>query len=209
MKAFKSALLLAACASTLVSCSNNDDTNNDVKNPLEGTYAFVGMKANTYAEVEQHYSDDDMVLKTITTSNYDADEPSGTVTVDASKFNSDKIAYSINTTVLGTTYMNGELSGNSNLPWNYDMPASSGTSGYKLIGTDSINFAGGFVTSPVFGEDPQPSVGGGAKYKWEGDTLVISSELKVLDTTTMTEQGLTVTIYSDMRSTQIMRLKKK
>ncbi|PWV46929.1 hypothetical protein [Chitinophaga sp. S165] len=208
MKAFKSALLLAACASTLVSCSNNDDVNNDVKNPLEGSYTFVGMKANTYAEVEQRYSDDTDVYKTITTSDYDAKDLAGTVVIDAARFNSSKFKYTINTNVIGTIYTNGEESGYSNQPWNYPVPESSGSSTYKLVGTDSISFTGGFVISPVFGEDPAPSPAYGAKYKWEGDTLVIASDFRQLDTTTLTDQGQSMTMYSDKRSTQIMRLKK-
>ena len=84
------------------------------------------------------------------------------------------------------------------------MPESSGSSSYQLIGTDSIYFSGGFVSSPALG-DSVASLPSGAKYKWEGDTLVISSAIILRDT--VVEDG--ATLYSDKRSAQIMRLKKQ
>ncbi|SHN22616.1 hypothetical protein [Chitinophaga sp. CF418] len=207
MKAVKSALLLAVVASSLVACSNDDDVNNEVKNGLEGTYSFIAMKADTYAEVRNVYGDTDSDIKevsSIATCTYQTNNNKGTVTIDANKFNSSKFAYSINATVYGKTYMNGEQSGYSNMPWVIDMPESSGTSSYKLIGTDSIYFSGGFVNSPALG-DSVASLPSGAKYKWEGDTLVIASAFILRDT--VVEDGATV--YSDKRSTQIMRFKKQ
>lgn len=207
MKALKSALLLAACASTLVSCSNDDEVNNEVKNGLEGTYTFIAMKADTYSEVKNVYDDQDAEIKdvsAIATSTYETTNNKGTITIDATKFNSSKFAYSISTTVFGKTYMNGEQVGFSNMPITIDMPESSGTADYKLIGTDSIYFSGGFVNSPALG-DSVASLPSGAKYKWEGDTLVIASAFILRDT--VREDGATV--YSDKRSTQIMRFKKQ
>ena len=207
MKAVKSALLLAVVASSFASCSNNDDTNNEVKNGLEGNYTFVAMKANTYVEAEYHYSDDGLILKTISTSDYDAKNLGGTVSINATKFNSNKFKYTIETTLYGKTYTNGEQTGFSNMPITFDIPESSGSSDYKLIGTDSIYFAGGFVSSPQLG-DSLASEPSGAKYTWEGDTLVISSEFRRLDTSVVSDGTVTRTEYSDKRSKQIMRLKK-
>jgi len=207
MKSVKSALLLAAVASSLVACSANDDVNNEVKNGLEGTYTFVAMKADTYVDAEYHYSDDDMVIRTISTSTYDAKNLGGTITINATKFNSNKFKYTVETILNGKTYTNGEQTGFSSMPVTFDIPESSGSSDYKLIGTDSIYFAGGFVSSPALG-DTMASKPSGARYKWEGDTLVISSEFRQLDTSRVSDQGMTQTTYSDKRSKQIMRFKK-
>jgi hypothetical protein len=210
MKALKSALLLAACASTLVSCSNDDEVNNEVKNGLEGTYSFITMKADTYAEIIYLYDGSEgsegeiTKFSTISTCNYETTNNKGTVTIDATKFNSSKFAYSINATLLGKSYMNDVQSGYTNMPFVMDMPESSGTTAYQLIGTDSIYFSGGFVNSPALG-DSVASLPSGAKYKWEGDTLVIASAFILRDT--VREDGATV--YSDKRSTQIMRFKKQ
>lgn len=206
MKAVKSALLLAVCASSLVACSNNDDVNNEVKNGLEGTYTFVAMKADTYADISYVYDTDAEIKKysTISTCTYQTTNNKGTVIIDATKFNSSKFAYSINATLYGKNYMNDVQSGYSNMPFVLDMPESSGSSSYQLIGTDSIYFSGGFVNSPALG-DSVASLPSGAKYKWEGDTLVISSALILRDT--VVEDG--ATLYSDKRSAQIMRLKKQ
>ena len=106
MKALKSALLLAACASTFVSCSNDDEVNNEVKNGLEGTYTFVAMKADTYSEVKNVYDDQESDIKdmsAIATATYETTNNKGTITIDATKFNSSKFAYSISTTVFGKT----------------------------------------------------------------------------------------------------------
>jgi hypothetical protein len=205
MKSIKPALLLAACLSTLVSCSN--DADNEVKNGLEGIYTFVAMKADTYAEVTHDYDNTEADIKevrAISTCTYQTTNNNGIITINASKFNSSKFAYSIHTTVIGKFYTNGKPSGNSSLPWAIEIPESSGTASYQLVGTDSIYFSGGFVNSPVLG-DSVASLPSGAKYKWEGDTLVIASSFILRDT--VREDGATV--YSDKRSTQIMRFQKQ
>jgi len=204
MKAVKSALLLAVVASSLVACSNNDD---EVKNGIEGNYTFLALKADTRVELEYHYESDGTIIKTISTSAYDATNISGTVAVNATKFNSNKFKYTIETTLLGQTYTNGVQTGYTNMPITMDVPEASSTVDYKLIGTDSIYFAGGFVSGPELGE-PVEAKASGAKYKWEGDTLVISSEVRELDTTVTGDPGMTVTEYSNKYSKQTMRFKK-
>ncbi|MCF6406346.1 hypothetical protein L3C95_25850 [Chitinophaga filiformis] len=208
MKSVKSALLLAVLASAFASCSNDDDTNNEVKNGLEGNYTFVAMKADNHVELEYHYAANGDVIKTISTYDYDAKNIAGTITIDPTKFYSNKFKYTIETTLLGATYTNGVQTGYSNMPITMDVPEASSTSDYKLIGTDSIYLSGGFVTAPEMGDEPVEATPSGAKYKWAGDTLVITTEVRQLDTTVTGEPGMTVTEYTNNYAKVIMRFKK-
>jgi hypothetical protein len=68
-----------------------------------------------------------------------------------------------------------------------------------------IYFPGGLVNSPILGETPTASEPVGSKYKWAGDTLILTAGFNL--TTQSTEQGVTAHIVR--HATTVTRLIKK
>jgi len=203
MKVVKSTLLLAALTSTLVSCSKDDE--NNTATSLEGEYAMISLKADTYASSVSKMPGSDEVDSSIVTSSYESTKTEGTVTIDPKNFVSKKLGYTVSGRATGLIYVDGELMGESNQPFDFTIPASDGSSPYKLVGTDSIYFSGGFISSPVYGQEPVPSMASGVKYKWAGDTLILTTAVRVKDTDT--QDG--VTAVTDTRINSVIRMKKK
>lgn len=167
----KFSLLLIAAVTLLFSCKKDD--NSPTSTPISGNYAFVNIAANTNAIITFTQGGD--AYKNISISDYTSHNNKGTVTIDGSHMNSSNLSYDVDTTVSSTTYVNGVSQGTYRLGLNFSAPASNSTSGYKLLGTDSIAFFGNVVTMPGSG----PSVGqaSGGRYKWSGDTLIITSKV--------------------------------
>lgn len=207
MKSVKSALLLAALASTIVSCSSKDEDNDQITNGLEGEYTFVDLKAETYAKVISTYAGTSELDSSVTTSAYKSTKTSGTVSINATNFVSNKVAYSISGTMKSKFYPGGKEDSDLDieLPLNMDLPEANGNSVYKLIGTDSIYLSSGSLSSPILDGGSTPTQPNGAKYKWSGDTLVMTSYLDVTSQATADGQ----TDRKIQRATVVTRLKKK
>jgi hypothetical protein len=202
MKTVKSVLILASLTTFLFSCKKDDDNTPGPETGIQGSYDFIDMEANTF--VSQATKDGDDTDSLVSTSNYRTTENKGTVTIDGTRFNTIGFSYKIATTIYGAYYLNGEFFDEMSSPIEQTIPASNGTSSYKLIGTDSIYFDKGFVSSPVLGENV-PAIPSGSKFKWAGDTLILTSNFRLKDTTTI--DGFTY--YADRQAKQVTRLKKK
>jgi hypothetical protein len=72
--------------------------------------------------------------------------------------------------------MDGQLIGTTTLPYDVTIPATSGTSKYQLVGSDSLYFpAGGvFTMGTTGGTQTTPE---GSKFTIHGDTLVITTSI--------------------------------
>ncbi|MBW8684811.1 hypothetical protein [Chitinophaga rhizophila] len=195
MKSLKSALLLAALASTVVSCSNDDD--DKVVTSIEGEYTFAGTSvemfaASTYETISISEKD-----STATNTKYASTSQSGTASISATNFTGDKLSFIAKGSSVSKLYTNGEETEVMDLPINYEAEPVSSVQAYKLVGMDSIYFGEGFLIGMPSPGTIQVPKGAGATYKFSGDTLVITS---LLDTTIVQEA-------QDERAKDILRVK--
>lgn len=194
-------LLAAAVAAVMASCGKDDAKPEGNASEIQGTYDFVGMSVAGISTVTVPESNE----KTITYNAYKTKENVGSLVVDASKFVSTAMGYSIDTTVKSEYYDEGLLEDTYELPFKVTIPPAGSNATYKLVGTDSIHFDKGFITVP-----DDPNMGGatqesGARITWKGDTLVMRSVFSA--TTTRLQSGFTViTVFN---SVQEVRLKKR
>jgi len=162
-------LLLAASATFIVSCGK-DDTQPET-NAITGNYDFVGLTARGTTETISGN------LRSIATYGYYGLQPKGTTVIDAQKIENKDWTYSVDTIVHGETYMDGELMGISDQQMVLDVPSSSSSATYKLIGTDSIYFDKGFVSGVGAGGSTTPATPAGYKIAWSGDTLIMRTKV--------------------------------
>ena len=175
-------LLAVVLLLALVSCSK-DGTN--AGSDITGNYKYVSTQVKTTSTVQSISGS--YIAKTVTTSEYTTQNNTGTVTIDASKFITSNIAYFINSTAKSTVYENGAVTDTFSFPFQFTLPASSGTSTYKRVGTDSLYFTAGSVLNGGSTTTSQP---GGAKIKFENGKLLLYNS--AVQSNTTTNQGETV-----------------
>lgn len=193
-------LLAAAVAAVMASCGKDDAKPEGNASEVQGTYDFVGMSVAGISTLTVLESNE----KTITYNAYKTKENVGSVVVDASKFVSTGMGYSIDTTVKSEYYDEGLLEDTYVLPFKATIPPAGSNVTYQLVGTDSIHFDKGFITTP---DDPNMSASQeyGVRITWKGDTLVMRSAFSA--TTTKLQSGFTVTTV--FNSVQEVKLKKR
>ena len=144
-------------------------------NSIIGNWNFVGMTAITKTIITAGTGLDQE--KIISSYGFNSQKNKGTITIDASKFTSAGIGYSIDTVVKTDMYLAGVLFDSFESDFMMDMPLSSGTAPYKAIGIDSLFFQNGFITyqSPDNTGTPIATTDAGYKISWISDTLVLKT----------------------------------
>jgi hypothetical protein len=136
-----------------------------------GNWKFITMHAITSETIEFSMGSD--AIKLVTTSDYTTDNNSGNVKFDGTTMFTNDVAFSVNSTAKTAMYTNGVLLTSQNAPFAATMPATTSTTNYKKIATDSLYFAAGVMS----GLDPNGSVTtkpGGYKLKWDGDKMYMT-----------------------------------
>jgi hypothetical protein len=195
------AVLFASCTKeeSLEVIDNSGAVNAD---KLKGTYVFIHMQAHTEGTVEA--TDGTDTEKMVSISNYVTKNNVGTVVIDAGKFTSIGIGYSVDTTVKGYFYVNGVLDDTVEGDFQFSTPPLSSVAPYRLVGTDSIYFSGGLINAPTGGggvATPESK----ARFAFSGDTLLLYQGY--YNKTTTTQGGVRIT-QTDV-GTFTMKLKKK
>ncbi|HLY70372.1 MAG TPA: hypothetical protein VKR53_11635 [Puia sp.] len=168
--------LFPALLCLFASCKKNGSTPNNSANALSGSWNFTSLTSQTEASDEYNIGGDD--FKDVTTSNYTSTDNAGTVNFSGGTAKSSGISYSVSTTLFLSSYEDNVLVDTTSSPFSSTVPSSGGTSTYKIIGTDSVFFAGGFVTSgDLTGGAPQPSTAIGYKFHVSGNTLIMTSAI--------------------------------
>jgi hypothetical protein len=159
-------LLLAA-----VSCKKS---NNSTGNTLTGTWNLIDIVAHTSSAVDQVFGGD--TYEDVTISDYTTTNNGGTIAFTGSVANTSGITYEANFIALDSSYLDGQFVGTSSLPYDVTIPATSGSSKYQLIGSDSLYFpAGGvFTMGTSSGTQTTPE---GSRFTIHGDTLVITTSI--------------------------------
>jgi hypothetical protein len=160
MKKISFALSAIVVTTFFVSCKK--ESNSPAVGDITGEYTFVSMEANTSSTAESSG------MKTVTTSNYTTENNTGTVTIGASTITSSNVSYDINTTLHGTTYLNGTLLGTVDQSYSFAAPATSASATYRLVGADSIYFENGTMFSDGITSSTEPA---GARLSVDGNIL--------------------------------------
>ncbi|MBA4166141.1 MAG: hypothetical protein H0X41_01100 [Chitinophagaceae bacterium] len=140
-------------------------------NNLLGTWKFINSHVTTNSNVE--ITDVSSDVKTITLSDYVTSNNQGILQFNDSLMITTGVSYDVSATAQSYTYDNGNLDDSTDFPFSFSLPASSSSSAYKRIGTDSIYAPGGTLTQ-VAGATGMLSASGGYKYKLTGDTLLLT-----------------------------------
>lgn len=172
-------LMLSFILILLISCKK-DNTNSNAT-AIQGTYKLKSISAKTNSTVT---GDDGE--KAITVADYTSINNAGTVVIDGSKFTTTGLSYEVNSTSTASFYQDNQFVDSFSMPFHVIIPPTSSTAPYKLIGTDSIYFQNGIMTSGLgsgeFG-------GNGGRYTISGNLLTIKQN--GLKDSTFQESGVT------------------
>jgi hypothetical protein len=209
----KNFLLLICTTSILITSCQKEVDFQDLTNPggggnpnnsILGKWNFVGMTADIKSTIMAGSGINEE--KAVSSYGFVSYNNKGTVTIDASKFTSVGIAYSLDTVVKTDLYLGGVLFDSFETDFQMDMPPSSGSVNYKAIGSDSIYFASGFITlDPSAGAGgPQATIPTGSRLSWLSDTLVLKTI--VAESRTQSINGIDTKVTNNVL--QIVKLKK-
>jgi hypothetical protein len=174
------------------------DTIPNSTNTEVGVWNFVSVSGTVSqtAELSQAGSS----IKGVTATSFTSQNNAGTVTFDNVTMTASGVTFNVNTSAKTYIYMNGALYDSVQTPFNQTVPAQNATSGYKKIGTDSLNFQdGGFLN--VLTGGLLPSAPSGCKITFAGNVMKMTI---VYDTvTTQDYQGIPakLTIHSVLVAT--------
>ena len=161
-------LLLLAAAS----CKKSNSGTGNSGNSLTGSWNLIEIVAHTSSSVDQNYGGDD--YKDVTVSDYTTTNNGGTIAFTGSVANTTGITYEASFIAVDSSYMDGQLIGTFSAPYDLTIPASSGSSKYQQIGSDSLYFpAGGAFTVGTSGGTQTTPVG--SRFTIHGDTLAITT----------------------------------
>lgn len=151
-------LVVAACMVVFVACSKEKsnetgvlpggtipaDTSHGNTNTEVGTWNFISVQGT--GSQTAGFSQLGVSLKAVSNSDFTSQDNGGTVTFDSAVMTADGITLSVHTNPTAYLYQGATLIDSFPLPVNQTISPQSATSGYKKIGTDSLNFAnGGFL----------------------------------------------------------------
>ncbi len=171
-------LILAGSALVLlfISCKKDSSGTSGGSTALSGTWKFTSLASQTQATDEYNIGGDD--FKDVTTSNYTSENNAGTITFSGNTAATSAVAYDVNTTLFLSSYEDNVLVDTLSSPLSISIPSSSGTSNYKVIGTDSVFFSNGFVTSADLTNGmPQAATPIGYKFHINGNVLTMTSAI--------------------------------
>lgn len=165
-------LLFSVLTVTLFSCSKDDSKN--PANDIMGTYDFVSVHVK--AVNDQTATSMGERSRTKTQFEYTSENNTGIVEVDSKYFTSTDIAYYVNTMLVAYFYDGDEIADSQEMPFEIDVPVSSGKSGYTITGNSKIKVEAGSVF--MEGADVMYSQPLEGTYSLDGDILMITANLR-------------------------------
>jgi hypothetical protein len=159
---------------TAVSCKKSNSSTAGTGNTLNGSWNLIEIVAHTRSAVDQVYGGDD--YEDVTVSDYTTTKNGGTITFASAVAATTGITYEASSIALDSSYLDGQLVGIVNAPFDVTIPATSGSSKYQQIGSDSLYFSAGSVFSmgTSGGTQTTPT---GSTFTIHGDTLAITTRI--------------------------------
>jgi hypothetical protein len=185
-------LMFSSIAILLVSCKKDDANSNATA--IQGTYKLKSVSAKTNSTITGTDGE-----KAVTVADYTSTNNAGTVVIDASKFTTTGLSYEVNATSTSSFYQDGEFVDSMSSPFHVVIPATSSSAPYKLIGTDSIYFQNGSITSGLTAGE---FAGNGGKYTVSGNLLTLKQNGS--KDSTFQESGITFHMVESVLATIIL-----
>lgn len=204
------ALLFAACQKELSIDTSNGGAGvigggsggNNGANTEVGNWKFLGLHALTISTVE--VSDGTNVTKSVTYSDYNSSQETGTFSFSGTVATTDNLSYTTDFTAISYIYFNNALVDSTEIPFSVTVPASSSSTTYQKIGSDSLYFQSGSFIDLSSGTS-NPSQPAGYKLSWSGDTMFMKTVLDQQYTTNNQGSTQTTTDHADV-VTKLLRL---
>ncbi|HTR28746.1 MAG TPA: hypothetical protein VMH27_05720 [Puia sp.] len=154
-----------------VSCKKS---NSGASGSVAGTWNLINIVASTRGAVDEVYGSDDYL--DVTYSEYTTTNNSGTIAFSGGVATTSNITYEASFTALDSSYLDGQFAGVVTYPLDVTVPATSGTTKYQQIGSDSLYFpaGGAFTMGTTGGTQTTPQ---GSRFTIHGDTLVITTSI--------------------------------
>ena len=166
---------------------------------IQGNYKFISVTQTS--DVTQQITSGSDVAKTVTIAAFTSTNNTGTLKIGVTTMTTNNMSYTANMVAKVYTYSNGSLLDSTDMPFAFNIPPSSGTVSYKMIGSDSIYFSSGTM---LMSDIMQPTHPIGARLKVEGDKLYITQNVNL--STTQNVQG--ATIFSVSKAIDVITLQK-
>jgi hypothetical protein len=128
------------------------------------------------------------VMKSVSSADFTTINNSGTIKFDGATADVTNLATSIDATMKVSSYLGGTLLSSQDVPITGSLPASSYTTTYKKIGTDSLYFPDGLIDLGGSGA----SSANGYKLKWVDDKMTLTEVFD--DNTTEVVNGISAKV---------------
>jgi|SRR5579872_2711413 len=154
----------------LLSAASCKKTSSSTGGTLTGSWSLIDIVAHTSSSVDQVYGGDN--YEDVTISDYTTTNNAGTISFNGGLEKSSGITYEANFTALDSIYMDGQLMETTTSAYDITLPATTSSSKYELIGSDSIYYpaGGAFTMGTSSGTQTTPV---GSRFTIHGDTLVL------------------------------------
>lgn len=185
MSRFTSLYLLAFSLLTLSACGSLEMAHPDGPTPVnppgtpstggnkskvEGTWSFVGVTNYSVATSSQDG------MKAVMTCSYKTSNNQGDFVFDGKNITVKDLSYTINGGIRSVLYEGADVLNDMTMPLNLPMPAYGAVIPYKQLDENTLYMEKGFIQD-VSGMLGTQSYGGPAKISFNGDTLVLTTDL--------------------------------
>lgn len=194
---------LVACQKEVDYAGSNGGSGNGPD--IKGEWTFTGAHANTYAAIT--ITEGTETLKSITTSDYDTQENTGSLTITDNQFIFTGIGNKVSDIANSVTYYNGVLFDESEMPFEAVTPPTDNTSPYVRNTKDSVTLTTsvGMLPDPSGGLTAAPPGPLGVKISISGDVLTLI--IKTSSSSSITQAGIPALFDVKLEST--MKFKRK
>jgi hypothetical protein len=189
----------AGCMVLVVACSKNKSRPGGQTGQLVGNYTFQYLTTTINASESVSYLGQTASLVLI--GGYKSKQNTGTVAFTADSAIGNGIGYSYDTTAMAIKTIPGTPNDTTYGQLSDTVPATSSSSKYTIIGTDSIYFPGGVIGagSALNGSPIPVAPPTGGHFSFVGDTLIITT---VINTTYPDNSlGVPATVNANVNAT--------
>ena len=192
-------LVAAGCLLLVVACSKNKSNPGGQTGQLVGNYTFLYLTTNINANESVSFAG--QTASVVLVGGYKTQQNTGTVVFTTDSTIGKGIGYSFDTTAMVIKNLPGAGPDTTYQQLSDTVAATSSTSAYTIIGTDSIYFPGGVVgAGNALAGSPIPvAPPTGGHFSISGDTLIITT--KINTTYPDNSLGVPATVVANVNAT--------
>jgi hypothetical protein len=176
-------------------CKKSNNSNSTTTNPLAGgTWNFVDLSSDAKLTATESGI---ISAQIVDVTDFTTIDNSGTISFTADSMSGSGIGYTIDTTYTTYTYI-GTTEDSTTTPYTTTVSPTSSSSGYQLIGTDSIYFGAGTPFSVTLYAGDTVKIEG-VHFTINGNTLTFTSAINQAGN--VTYEGVTAPSVTQINST--------